>query len=180
MFALAHSALIGPALLAVALPALASLSGCGASDLPRPRYVRQETAALTQVGYPAPPARVEFIPKQPRDGAVWLDGEWSWSGSKWAWTPGRWVMAPVGSRFSPWTTIRDERGTVYFASGVWKDASGHPIDAPAPLALAHSTAGDVTSQEGDSEKTGPRTHPERAPGATGSAPEARTTAGAHP
>ena len=148
------TALRGPALGILLIPILLA---CGA-DLPRPGYVAQETSALVAVGYPSPPARVEFIPPRPRAGTVWLDGEWAWSGSKWAWTRGRWVVAPPRARFSPWTTVRDERGIVYFAAGVWKDVSGHPIAHPDPLAVGQATVGDVMSPEGDAEKTAPGAH----------------------
>jgi hypothetical protein len=108
-----------------------------------------------QVGYPPPPGRVEFIPARPKgERLVWLDGEWEWSGSKWGWTAGRWVVAPPDATFSPWTTVRDERGTVYFASGVWKDATGRALPPPPAIVTGRPTAGDVTSPSGDDEKTG--------------------------
>lgn len=122
--------------------------------MPRPTYAQQKTSALALVAYPAPPARVEFIPPRPSGGTVWLDGEWAWTGSKWAWTPGRWVIPPPKAAFSPWTTVRDARGSVYFARGVWLDATGQPIPPPAPLAQGRASAGDVISPEGDNEKTG--------------------------
>jgi hypothetical protein len=137
-----------------ALPVMLAMLACG-GDLPRPRYVPQVSAALVPVGYPPPPARVEFIPESPRSGAVWIDGEWGWIGSKWAWTKGRWVEAPTNASFSPWTMVRDEVGTVYFASGIWKDQAGHPLPPPPPLAAGRARPGDVTSPEGDDEKTGP-------------------------
>ena len=40
------------------------LFACG-SRLPHPPYVQQRTEALIPVGFPPPPARVEFIPKEP-------------------------------------------------------------------------------------------------------------------
>jgi hypothetical protein len=144
-------ALRGPGLL---LLLGAVLAGCD-GDMPHPRYVQQKTAALEQVGYPAPPARVEFVPSRPPGNTVWLDGEWGWTGSKWAWTAGRWVVPPPGAMFSPWTTVRDARGNVYFASGVWSDAAGQSIPSPAPLASGRAAPGDIISPEGDNEKTGP-------------------------
>jgi hypothetical protein len=148
-------ALRGPALALLMGTALLGtlLLGCD-GDMPRPRYAPQKTAALSQVGYPPPPARVEFIPAQPRGDSVWLDGEWGWTGSKWAWAAGRWVVPPVGATFSPWTTVRDETGIVYFAGGVWNDSSGQRLPPPPSLVTGRSTPGDVMSVEGDSEKTG--------------------------
>jgi hypothetical protein len=131
------------------------LIACG-GDLLRPRYSPQVTAALVVVGYPAPPARVEFIPAKPQKGSVWIDGEWAWEGSKWAWTPGRWVTPPSGATYSPWTTVRDDQGTVYFASGVWKDASGQALPPPVALASGRERPGSVTSSEGDEVKTAPK------------------------
>lgn len=145
---------------------------CG-GDLPRPRYTRQTTEALTLVGYPAPPARVEFIPPRPTRDTVWVDGEWAWTGTKWAWEPGRWVAPPAGATFSPWTTVRDDRGSVYFASGVWKDAQGRTLPAPIALATGRARPGDITSSEGDDEKTGP------AP-AKAESPHENATTDAHP
>ena len=141
-----------PLALAVLLGAAIS-SACG-GGMSHPPYTPQITAALVEVGYPPPPARVEFIPVRPKGGTVWLDGEWGWTGSKWSWTSGRWVMPPAGASFSPWTTTRDARGTVYFASGTWIDAGGARISAPAPLAVGRAMPGDVISPEGDSQKTG--------------------------
>jgi hypothetical protein len=155
-------ALCGPAL---ALLVAAVLPACD-GEMPRPRYARQTTSALQQVGYPAPPARVEFIPARPRGNTVWLDGEWGWTGSKWAWTAGRWVVSPVGATFSPWTTVRDERGNVYFASGVWNDSAGQRLYSPPPLASGRAVPGDIISPEGDNEKTG--------------APAAPSSSGSHP
>src|SRR5580698_3675581 len=122
------AALCRPGLLVSAL-----LAACNA-DMPRPRYVGQTTASLRLVAYPPPPARVEFVPARPPGRPVWVDGEWTWSGSEWSWTAGRWVVSPAGASFAPWTTVRDERGNVYYANGVWKNGEGQEIAAPLPLA----------------------------------------------
>jgi hypothetical protein len=76
--------------------------------------------------------------------------------------------------FSPWTTVRDDRGTVYFAGGLWTDAAGRQIPAPASLAYARAMAGDVVSPEGDNEKIGGGP----SPSSSSSAPV--EPAGAHP
>ena len=161
-------ALRGPAFALLVLGfASLSVAGCD-GDMPKPRYAQQKTGALQLVGYPPPPPRVEFIPARPPGRPVWLDGEWSWSGSKWAWTKGKWVVPPPGSTFSPWTTVRDDRGNVYFAGGTWNDGAGNAIAAPPTLAQGRSMPGDVTSPEGDDEKTGPsHTPPPSSPSLSG-------------
>jgi len=140
------NALAGPSL--ALLVGSAFVPACD-GEMPRPRYTQQKTAALVQVGYPPPPAGVEFIPARPQGDTVWLDGEWGWTGSRWAWTAGSWVLPPPGATFSPWTTIRDDQGTVYFASGAWVDATGQPIPPPPPLARGRARAVDIRSPEDD-------------------------------
>jgi hypothetical protein len=138
----------GPALLLILI-----LGAC-AGPLPHPPYVRQSTEALVPVGFPPPPARMEFIPRQPSSAAVWIGGEWAWRGRKWAWRPGRWTVAPPGAAFSPWTTVRDHEGNLFFAPGVWKDASSREIPEPTSLAVASPNEGPVTDPEGEAENTG--------------------------
>lgn len=128
-------------------------AACG-GDLPRPPYVGQGTDALSSVDYPPPPARVEFIPKRPASGAVWIDGEWSWRGRRWAWKPGRWVVGPAGTRFSPWTMVRGGDGTIYVAGGVWRDDQNRVIPDPSPLATGRPNAGPIDDPEGEPEPTG--------------------------
>jgi hypothetical protein len=103
---------------------------CGHARLPRPPYVGHPTSALVEVPYPPPPSRVEFVPPQPQDGAVWIDGEWTWRGRRWAWRSGRWVTVPAGATFSPWTSVRNGDGTLYFAPGTWRNAKGEDMRAP--------------------------------------------------
>jgi hypothetical protein len=134
----------------VSLTALLACSG----DLPRPPYVGQSTDALAIVQYPPPPGRVEYVPKSPAKGSVWIDGEWIWQGRRWAWKTGRWVMSPAGARFSPWTTVRSDDGTVYYAVGVWRDAQNRTVADPAALATAKATSGQVDDAEGQPETTG--------------------------
>jgi hypothetical protein len=122
--------------------------------LPHPPYAKQPTASLTVVGYPPPPARVEFVPASPAKGAVWIDGEWVWQGRRWAWRLGRWVQPPAGARFSPWTTVRGDDGTTYYAPGAWRDAEGQELAAPGALATARPNLSDVVDPEGELENTG--------------------------
>jgi hypothetical protein len=145
--------------LALALAVLAS--ACG-SRLPSPAYVGQPSSALVRVGSPPPPARVEFVPARPRAGAVWTDGEWLWQGRGWSWQSGRWVEPPAGCAFSPWTTTWGDDGSVYYAPGVWRDAEGHPVAAPASLATAKPGAGPVLDPAGEQETTG-EIHQDTAP-----------------
>jgi hypothetical protein len=124
--------------------------------------VAQPTSALVVVPYPPPPARVEIVPP-PVEGAVWLDGEWDWQGASFAWRRGRWVKPPPGARYSPWTTVRGEDGTVYFAPGVWRDSSARPVADPPPRATAKSASNPVVDPEGHLEITGHTIHEPQAP-----------------
>jgi hypothetical protein len=124
---------------------------CGGSSIPNPPYTRQPTSALMEIPYPPPPARVEIVPKQPRSGAVWVDGEWVWQTRRWRWRAGRWVMPPREAKFAPWTTVRDNVGTLYFAAGTWRDASGREIESPPSIAVAEPSEGVVVNRQGDPE-----------------------------
>ena len=136
--------------------AFALAIACGDS-IRTPAYVRQPTAALVEVPYPPPPARAEEVPKPPKDdaNAVWVDGEWVWQTRRWAWKPGRWVTMPGGVRFSPWTTVRDPTGTLYVASGVWRNDKGEEVDEPAVLEIGKSAAASIVTPEGDPVAAGP-------------------------
>ncbi len=127
---------------------------CGHARLPRPPYVGHPTSALVEVPYPPPPSRVEFVPEPPQDGAVWLDGEWTWRGRRWAWRSGRWVTVPAGASFAPWTSVRNGDGTLYFAPGTWRNAKGEEVKSPKALARGGATPGAVVDPEGDVEPTG--------------------------
>lgn len=126
-----------------------------APKLPAPPYTEQPTSALAEIPYPPPPARAESVPGAPRGGAVWIDGEWVWRARRWSWKPGRWVVPPPGARFSPWTTVRDRTGTLFMASGVWRDAHGAAVEEPAALAVGVPGAGAIVSSEGDRVEQGP-------------------------
>jgi hypothetical protein len=85
---------------------------------------------------------------------VWIDGEWLWRGRRWSWRQGRWVAPPNAARFSPWATVRGDDGTIYYASGVWRDAKDQNAPEPQPLATAKPSSGEVVNAEGETENTG--------------------------
>jgi hypothetical protein len=137
----------------LAFSALIGIVAC-VGRLPRPTYSPQTTAALEPVTYPPPPARVEFVPALPVKGAVWIDGEWTWQGRRWAWRVGRWVVPPPNARFAPWTTVRSDDGTIYFAPGIWVDAKHQPTTEPTAVATGQPTIADVVDPEGTLQHTG--------------------------
>jgi WXXGXW repeat (2 copies) len=142
-------------------PASLAIFAACVGRLPHPPYAKQPTSALETVGYPPPPARVEFVPLSPARGAVWIDGEWAWQGRRWAWRIGRWVEPPPGARYSPWTVVRGEDGTTYYAAGTWRDADGGDLAEPAALVAARPNLSDVVDPEGELETTGHSIHPAR-------------------
>jgi hypothetical protein len=125
-------------------------------DLPHPRYQRQPTSALQPVPFPPPPARVEYVPDEPKnDGVVWIDGEWEWKGRSWSWKRGRWVVPPsADAEFSPWATVRSADGMLYIAQGTWRSPNGQVITAPTAISYGKPTAGAIVDSEGVSEHTG--------------------------
>jgi hypothetical protein len=139
---------------------LAVLGAC-VGRLPHPPYAGQPTSALETVGYPPPPARVEFVPPRPAPGAVWIDGEWAWQGRRWAWRIGRWVEPPPGARYSPWTVVRGDDGSTYYAAGAWRDARGAELAEPVALVAARANLSDVVDPEGELETTGRSIRPAR-------------------
>jgi len=139
---------------------VAALAACGYSKIPRPAYVGQPSSSLVEVRYPPPPARVEIVPDPPREGAVWIDGEWTWRGQRWAWKRGRWVMPPPDAAFAPWTSVRNGDGTLYWAEGQWRDRNGKEVPAPTVLALAHASPGEIVNAEGEQVPTGRNILPE--------------------
>jgi hypothetical protein len=132
----------------VSLSIAGVLLACGAPRLPAPAFVGHPTEALQEAPYPPPPARVEYVPKEPPGGAVWTDGEWTWQGRRYAWKQGRWVKPPTSGRFAPWTSTRDPSGLFYVAEGKWRDAQGRELPDPPPLAIGRTRGGPVTDPEG--------------------------------
>jgi hypothetical protein len=131
--------------IAVAAVAIA----CGSKSVTPPRYVAQPQSALAEVPYPPPPARVEFIPDRPDDDAVWIDGEWTWRGRRYTWKPGRWVRPLPNAAFAPWTTVRDAMGTLYLATGTWRDGKGAALPDPTPIRVGAPSQGVVVDPEGE-------------------------------
>ena len=129
------------------------LAGCG-SRFPKPPYSPQPTSALVELRSPPPPARVEAVPARPGGAVVWLDGEWTWRRARWAWMPGRWVVPPPDETFSPWVVVRGEDGRLWQAPGTWRDAKGHAVAAPSPIAEATVGSGQVVNASGATEPTG--------------------------
>lgn len=156
--------------------ALLAIVACG-SKLPRPPYTAQPTSALAEIPYPPPPARAESVPPKPREGAVWIDGEWVWRARRWSWRPGRWVTAPPGARFAPWVTVRDRTGALYLASGAWRAEDGGPVAEPPALASAVPGAGAIVSPQGSTVEQGPLAPVDAGAGAPGSGDELAPGAG---
>jgi hypothetical protein len=144
--------------------ALACSVACGGSALPGPELATPaplKHGEAIEVPFPPPPARVEFIPKKPRSGAVWIDGEWSWTGRRWAWTYGRWLVPPPDATFAQWRTARMSDGALLFAAGTWYDARGQEITEPVPLAIGAARQEDVVTPPGHTEKTAPNQFPSK-------------------
>jgi hypothetical protein len=138
--------------IAAALTISASQLGCGGIWVPRPRYSRN-TGTPVPISHEPPPARVEDLPPRPTGASAWVDGEWSWNHRRWAWSPGRWVAPPDGATYSPWATVRDRTGALFFAPAQWRDAHGAPIPPPRALATAQVQSGAVVDAEGEMERT---------------------------
>lgn len=107
----------------------------------------------------------------PGEGAVWIDGEWTWQGRRWSWRPGRWVMPREGTGYAPWTTVRDDNGTLFVAQGVWRDDGGAQVDDPPLAGPGRPTTGSLVNPEGEEVTQGPLL----APDATPTAPDAATS-----
>jgi hypothetical protein len=134
------------------------LAACG-SRIPQPPTTAQPSSALVEVDYPPPPARVEMVPKQPSDDAVWVNGEWLWSGRRWSWRAGMWAVSPKNAAYARRILVRRGDGKLFYAPGTWRDAEGREVPAP-PEKLARASSGAVTNPEGETEPTGADVHPD--------------------
>jgi hypothetical protein len=117
--------------------------------VPHPAYTAQPTSALVEVEYPPPPARVEFVPKRPSSDAVWLNGEWLWTGHRWGWKAGGWVIPPEGAKYAKVVLVRRNDGRLFAAPGTWRDADGGEINAPELLQASSEKTSSVVDPEGD-------------------------------
>jgi hypothetical protein len=130
-----------------ALLAVAALThACGGSiAAPRTGTPPAGARVYIEVPYPPPAAEVEVVPARPREGSVWVDGEWSWQGKRWVWQPGGWFLPPPSGYFAPWLTYRQANGRLLFTASSWHDDDGRPLPRPAVLAPAQGTPGDTAS-----------------------------------
>jgi hypothetical protein len=136
------------------LPAVFFLATACSHSLPGPRTGPHppNTTSYIEVPFPPPAAHVEIIPPKPRDGAVWVDGEWDWEGKNWAWETGGWITPPEHGYLAPWVTYRQENGKLLFAPGTWHGDDGAPMPKPPLLAAAESS---LESQPSDFVDAGP-------------------------
>jgi hypothetical protein len=69
-----------------------------------------------------PPGNVEIVPAVPRDlkRAVWIDGEWDWTGRRWVWKEHGWQEAKAGLVYDPPVTRRLPDGRLVHFPGKWK------------------------------------------------------------
>jgi hypothetical protein len=133
--------------LRIAIMGLA-LAACG-GGVPHPPYTSQPANALVEVDYPPPPARVEFVTPRPSSPAVWLNGEWSWTGRRWGWKPGGWVVVPNGAAYARLTLVRRNDGKLFAATGTWRSAKGEELAAPEFLSSSSTKSSGVVDPEGD-------------------------------
>lgn len=144
----------------VSLTVAFASTGC-AHSVPEPAYSAQPNGAFEEVDSAPPPARVEMVPKRPADrGAVWIDGEWNWTGRRWAWQYGRWVVPPPGATYSQWATVRRSDGVLLFAPGKFRNEKGRELPSPPALAVARAHDEGVIDAEGNVERAGPNIVPD--------------------
>jgi hypothetical protein len=106
----------------------ALLSACSGS-LPKPPSGPVPSAAMNEVPYPPPPARVETVPPRAKDGDVWIDGQWDWDGKVWEWLEGSWTPPRTNAYFTPWSTERRSDGRLFFARAAWRTRDGRVLEA---------------------------------------------------
>ena len=137
------------AIVAIPLVVAGSVFAACSKNIPHPPYTGQPTGALVEVDYPPPPARVEFVTDKPSDDAVWLNGEWMWTGRRWGWKPGGWVIPPQGVKYARLTLVRRNDGRLFAAPGTWRDADGGEVNGPELLQSSSEKTSAVVDPEGD-------------------------------
>jgi hypothetical protein len=133
---------VGVAAAVVAAIAAGAFS-CG-SAFPSPALAPQPAEAFSDVPYPPPAGKVEYVPDPPSSDAKWVDGQWRWLNGKWHWERGGWYDVPSTVRFAKWEARRDTDGRLLFAPATWRDGRGQ--EAPTPRMLARGGAGPSTVQ----------------------------------
>jgi hypothetical protein len=132
------------AVTAAAAAAIAAGAFSCSAAFPSPLLVGQPKEAFSNVPYPPPPGKVEYVPDPPRPDAKWVDGQWRWLNSKWHWERGGWYDVPSNVGFAKWEARRDAEGKLLFAPATWRDSRGQ--EAPTPRMLARGGAGPSTVQ----------------------------------
>jgi hypothetical protein len=88
------------------------------------------------VATPPPPAKIERVPRSPRDECRWLDGRWDWGAEAWEWKAGAWVLPSAGCYFAPpealWVTATG-KGLLFYLPGQWyRDGGAARCSDPRP------------------------------------------------
>jgi hypothetical protein len=64
-------------------------------------------------------------------------------------------VPPKDADYAPWIALRDKSGTLYIASGAWRDREGKEVEPPPVLAQGRPTGGAVVNAEGDTIEPAP-------------------------
>jgi hypothetical protein len=67
----------------------------------------------------APPPLKEERAPGPRDGYIWGQGHWEWSGKSYFWVNGNWVVQRHGMRYIPDHWV-EESGRWHFVASHWE------------------------------------------------------------
>jgi len=78
------------------------------------------------VEVPPPPERYERVPSHARQGYVWENGHWRWSGHRYVWVAGHWERARPGYRHVPPRWVQRDGRWEYHARRWDRDRDGIP------------------------------------------------------